>query len=206
MIRVILVEDQSLFRKGLISIMEKFDDVQVIAEYADGKEFFLDSKKLSTDMCDLIFLDLSLPWKSGLEILEELKACGRTLPPVCILSMFPPAFYLEKTKELGVRGYLTKDCNPTTLHKAIRTITDGNSYFPENEIQAEQPFVFSNLSGRETEVFKLLTKGLTIKEIAYELQISVKSVSTYKSRLMEKLGVESLSDLYKMAAMCHEAS
>ncbi|WP_321301919.1 response regulator transcription factor [uncultured Sphaerochaeta sp.] len=206
MTNVVLVEDQSLFRTGLVAIIERFDEVRVVAEYTNGQDFLDSREYLTSGACDLVFLDLSLPGKSGMEILHELEPELGAFPPICILSMFPPAFYVEKVKALGVQGYLSKDCSMEALHQAIVRISQGYSHFPEGEGTLTEPMALNHLSIRESEVFKLLTRGLTLKEIAFELHVSVKSISTYKSRLMIKLGAESLSDLYKIAVMYHESS
>ncbi len=203
MVNVIVVEDHLLFRKGLISILESKGTVKVIAEYVNGQEFLsaVDSGKVSES--DLVFLDISMPWKSGLEVLAEVKDRELSIPPVCVLSMYPDQFYMEQVKELGGKGYLTKDSDLSILESAVEELTEGRTFFLAKEKKQDESFL-ENLSAREISVFKLLTQGMTIKEIAYELDISVKSVSTYKSRLMEKLGVESLSDLYKMSLFFEE--
>lgn len=202
MISIALVDDQSLFRAGLASIITRESEMEVAAEFSDGEAFLTSLDSPEQDPYDIILLDISLPGKSGLEILAELSSFGKELPPICILSMFPSSFYIEQVKKLGAQGYLSKNCSEHVLCHAITVIAQGGMYFPEETIEAVNPSLFSTLSEREMEVFKLLTKGLTIKEIAYELQISVKSISTYKSRLMEKLGADSLSDLYKIVVVC----
>ncbi len=203
MIRVVVVEDHLLFRKGLISILEAQQRIEVVAEYANGKEFLEAAEGEEVQGSDLVFLDISMPWKSGLEVLQEVSEKGMKIPPVCVLSMYPDQFYLEQVKTLGARGYLTKDSDLSILESAVEEIVEGRTFFLAKEKKQDVSFL-DNLSKRESAVFKLLTQGMTIKEIAYELDISVKSVSTYKSRLMEKLGVESLTDLYKMSLFFEE--
>ncbi len=205
MIRVVVVEDHLLFRKGLISILEAQQRIEVVAEYANGKEFLEAAEGEEVQGSDLVFLDISMPWKSGLEVLQEVSEKGMKIPPVCVLSMYPDQFYLEQVKTLGAKGYLTKDSDLSILESAVEEIVEGRTFFLAKEKKQDVSFL-DNLSKRESAVFKLLTQGMTIKEIAYELDISVKSVSTYKSRLMEKLGVESLTDLYKMSLFFEEGS
>ncbi|MBN2858915.1 MAG: response regulator transcription factor [Sphaerochaetaceae bacterium] len=205
MVRVIVVEDHLLFRKGLVSILEAQQRMQVVAEYANGQEFLNAVQTGSVEASDLIFLDIAMPWKSGLEVLQEVRERSLNIPPVCVLSMYPDQFYLEQVKALGARGYLTKDSDLSILESAVREIVEGRTFFLTKEKSQDTSFL-ENLSAREIEVFKLLTKGMTIKEIAYELDISVKSVSTYKTRLMEKLSVDSLTDLYKMSLFFDERS
>lgn len=201
MTRIIVVEDHSLFRKGLISILEGRQGISIIAEYADGMEFLQQLQHMESTTCDLIFLDLAMPYTSGIEILVSIQQRIAKLPPICVLSMYPDIFYLEQVKNLGARGYLSKDCTPETLFQAITEITQGGSFFLQKNAKERNQNLLENLSKRELEVFNMLARGLTVKEIAYELKISIKSVSTYKSRLMGKLGVDGLSDLYKMTVM-----
>lgn len=201
MTRIIVVEDHSLFRKGLISILEGRPGISIIAEYSDGKEFLQQLQHMESTTCDLIFLDLAMPYTSGIEILISLQQRIAKVPPICVLSMYPDVFYLEQVKGLGARGYLSKDCTPEILFQAIAEITQGGSFFLQKNAKERNQNLLENLSKREFEVFTLLARGSTVKEIAYELKISIKSVSTYKSRLMAKLGVDGLSDLYKMTVM-----
>ncbi len=206
MTRIIIVEDHSLFRKGLKSILENQLGATVVAEYSDGMELLSHLSHMESTTCDLIFLDLAMPWKSGLEILVAIQEQIHRLPPICILSMYPDVFYLEKAKELGAKGYLSKDCTPDILFQAITELTHGETFFLQKTPKERNRNFMENLSKREQEVFALLVRGMSMKEIAYELKLSIKSVSTYKSRLMEKLGVDCLSDLYKMTVMYAECS
>ncbi len=199
--RITVVEDLLLFRKGLVSMLEKQGDIQVVAEFSDGRSFFEAVKTATLPLCDLIFLDLALPWMSGLELLSQLQQELDKLPPICILSMYPDCFYLQEAKVLGVKGYLHKNCEPETLISAIEQLTKGKTFFLAKEVPFQEQGLFTQLSERELAVFSLLTRGLTTKEIGYEMKISIKTVSTYKTRLMQKLGVESTNDLYKMTAM-----
>ena len=199
---IALVEDHLLFRKGLVSILEQNNENKVTAEFEDGNSFLVAAKTGLLQECDLIFLDIALPWKSGLEVLSELSEILECLPPICILSMYPDLFYLEEARSLGAKGYLNKNVDPDTLSLAVQELLAGNTFFLSKEKHHKgQSNLLESLSARELEVFKLLARGLTIKEIGFELRISIKSVSTYKTRLMQKLGVDSLSDLYTMTVM-----
>ena len=204
MIHVIVVEDHSLFRSGLISILEETKEIKVVASYHNGKDFIeaIDNNLLVT--ADIIFLDISMPWLSGLEVLQMIEKKGYIVPPICMLSMYPEQFYLSQVRELGARGYINKDSDVAQLKEAIETIIQGGSSFSDESQQRKKSNpggYLENLSAREVEVFKLLTSGMTVKEIAFELHISVKTISTYKSRLMEKLGADSLSELLKLALL-----
>ncbi|SMP40709.1 two component transcriptional regulator, LuxR family [Sphaerochaeta associata] len=201
MISIAVVEDHALFRKGLISMLERESDIRVVSEYCDGREFLQSLEYDNLAAIDLIFLDIALPWKNGLEVLQELQQKIPDHPPVCILSMYPEVFYLKESKALGARGYLNKNVEYDVLKQAIDAILQGNTFFAKKESGKQQIGELENLSERELEVFKLLAHGYTVKEIGFELKISIKSVSTYKSRLMQKLGVDSVLELYKLAVM-----
>jgi len=96
MVRVIVVEDHLLFRKGLISILEAQQRMRVVAEYANGQEFLNAVETGTVETSDLVFLDIAMPWKSGLEVLQEVRERSLKIPPVCVLSMYPDQFYLEQ--------------------------------------------------------------------------------------------------------------
>ncbi len=201
MINIAVIEDHALFRKGLISMLERESDIKVVAEYADGREFLQSLDYANLEAVDLIFLDIALPWINGLEVLQELKENHPHHPPVCVLSMYPEVFYLKEAKALGAKGYVSKNVEYEILRQAIDEILRGKTFFIKKESNVQQVGELENLSEREMEVFKLLARGYTVKEIGFELQISIKSVSTYKSRLMQKLGVDSVLELYKLAVI-----
>ncbi len=204
MISIIIVEDHLLVRSGLISVFEQQTDMVVVAEFPDGKEFLQAFDDLPK--ADIILMDVAMPWVSGLEVLEKLIGQPR-VPPIVLLSMYPHRTYAAKAKKLGARGYITKDCSHEELLEAIRTVVRGESYGLKewNDDRLEWSLeekasesVIEGLSQREQEVFRALCMGMTVKETAYQLGISVKSVSTYKTRLMEKLKLDSLSDLIRI--------
>lgn len=208
MIRVIVIEDHELFRTGLITLLEASGEITIVAEYSNGKEFLDSLDNYTLVESDIIFLDISMPWLSGLEVLQIIEDKGYNTPPICMLSMYPEQFYIEKVKNLGARGYINKDSGIEKLIETIRLIVRGGSSFSNQQDiknKGDKPGGFlENLSSREIEVFKYLTQGMTVKEIAYELDVSIKTISTYKTRLMEKLSVDSLSDLLKIALMYEE--
>ena len=204
MISVIVVEDHLLVRSGLASLFEKQGDLRIVAEYADGREFIQALKNLPE--ADVVLMDIAMPWLSGLEVLGQLK--DRTdVPPVVLLTMFPHRTYAEQALELGAKGYVTKDSSHEDLLEAITTVAAGGTFgfsgcgnvSIASSIEFDgAPSLIEGLSAREHEVFRALCAGMTVKETAFALEISVKSVSTYKTRLMEKLGVDSLSELIRI--------
>lgn len=204
MISVIVVEDHLLVRSGLASLFEKNGDFRIVAEYADGREFI--QALTSLPQADVILMDIAMPWLSGLEVLEQLKAQAN-FPPVVLVTMFPHRTYAEQALHLGARGYVTKDSSQEELLAAIATVAAGGTYgfngYGNDSLSSSMdmdgaPSLIEGLSSREHEVFRALCAGMTVKETAYALDISVKSVSTYKTRLMEKLGVDSLSELIRI--------
>jgi DNA-binding NarL/FixJ family response regulator len=204
MISVIVVEDHLLMRSGLASLFEKQGDCKIVAEYADGREFIQALKSLPK--ADVVLMDIAMPWLSGLEVLAQIK--DRTdLPPVVLLTMFPRRTYAEQALQLGAKGYVTKDSSHEELLEAITAVVAGGTYgltgYGDAALASSMemdgaPSLIEGLSSREHEVFRALCAGMTVKETAFALEISVKSVSTYKTRLMEKLGVDSLSELIRI--------
>jgi DNA-binding NarL/FixJ family response regulator len=204
MISVIVVEDHLLVRSGLASLFEKIGDFRIVAEYADGREFIQALKDLP--QADVILMDIAMPWLSGLEVLEQTKV-RPNFPPVVLLTMFPHRTYAEQACRLGAKGYVTKDSSHEELLEAITAVAAGGTYgfsgYGDDYVASSMemdgaPSLIEGLSAREHEVFRALCAGMTVKETAYALDISVKSVSTYKTRLMEKLGVDSLSELIRI--------
>ena len=204
MIAIIIVEDHLLVRSGLFSVFDQQNDMVVAAEFPDGREFLQAFDDLPK--ADVILMDIAMPWVSGLEVLEKLSGQSG-VPPVILLSMYPHRTYAAKAKKLGAKGYITKDCSHEELLAAIHSVVRGGSYglkdWDEDHTEwshtkEASESVIEGLSQREQEVFRALCMGLTVKEIAYQMGISVKSVSTYKTRLMEKMKLDSLSDLIRI--------
>jgi DNA-binding NarL/FixJ family response regulator len=201
-IKIAMIDDQIIVRTGLKTLLQEQDDFEVMVECSSSDEAMNRYEALL--VCDIVILDISMPQMSGLDLLKELGK--RAFPiPVLVLSVYPDRVYGKKVKELGAQGYLTKDCSVQELvDEVVRIVERGTK---DEKISGEDTSLGSQdvysgflemLSDREREVFRLLSYGSTIKEIAYELGISIKSVTTYKSRLMEKLEVESLHDILRI--------
>jgi len=199
MIRIAIVDDHAIVRAGLRQYFAEQVDFVVVAEAANGREA-LDIVRQGN--VDVMVLDISMPDQSGVDTLAAIKARAPELP-VLILSGFPEAHYATTLLRQGASGYLNKDCDPEELVKAIRTVYRGRKYITAGV--AEQladglggggdKLPHETLSERELQVFLRLAKGETIGHMATSMSLSVKTVSTYRTRVMEKLHLASNSDL-----------
>ena len=199
MIRVGIVDDHAIVRTGLRQYLSEHVDLRVTGEAANGREALELARGGETDV---LLMDLSMPDQGGVDALAAIKARFPDLH-VLILSGFPEAHYATTLLRQGASGYLNKECDPEEIVKAIRTVFRGRKYItpavgelladgldnPQSQLPHEQ------LSEREFQVFLRLAKGETISHMADSMALSVKTVSTYRSRVMEKLKLASNSDL-----------
>jgi two-component system invasion response regulator UvrY len=199
MIRVAIIDDHAIVRAGLRQFLSEQDDIEVVAEASTGREAIDIARK---ELADVLIMDLSMPDQSGGEALSHMKARDSHLP-VLILSGFPESHYATALLRQGAAGYLNKDCEPQEIVKAIRTVHRGRKYITSGvaELLADglgadaAQAQHDQLSERELQVFLRLAKGETIGHIAEGMSLSVKTVSTYRSRVMEKMHLSSNSDL-----------
>lgn len=199
--RILLADDHSLIRVGLIQILKDEYPAAEIKEVTDGESLI---KEVMQQDWDLVISDLDMPGRSGLEALEQIKLIKPDLP-VIILSIFTEDLYAVRVLKAGASGYLNKNSAPYELIEAIQRISLGKKYITP-EI-AEKLLTFSEkgkkphetLSNRELEVFKLLANGRTISQIADSLSIALTTVSTHRSRIMEKLKLSTNSELTRYA-------
>jgi DNA-binding NarL/FixJ family response regulator len=199
MIKILIADDHPVVRKGLKEIIQATSDMTVSGEASDGQEVL--EKVMKIDF-DVVVLDIAMPGRSGLDILKELKS-GKPELPVLILSIHPEEQYAVRVLRAGASGYLTKDSAPDELITAIRKVSRGKKYISASlaeklaydlEISAVKPF-HETLSDREYEVMCLIASGKTVKEIAEELFLSGKTISTYRSRILEKMKMRSSAEL-----------
>jgi len=203
MIKVIVAEDHAMFRDGLKRIFGETTDITIVAEAASGK----DTLKLirETDF-DLILLDINLPDINGLTILKRLST-ENLAHKVLILSMYPEDEYAIRAIRLGASGYLTKDSPADQLISVIRRLATGGNYVnPElaekllfNPQAAIQEPLHTKLSDRELLVFKAIASGESLTAIANKLSLSVKTVSTYRTRVLEKMKIKNNAQLVRYA-------
>jgi DNA-binding NarL/FixJ family response regulator len=199
MIRILVADDHSVVREGIKQILAGQEDMVVEDEAANGQEVL---GKVAKKEFDLILLDISMPGRSGLEILEELKAVHPRLP-VLILSMHPEEQYAVRMLRAGAAGYLTKASAPQELILAIQKVSRGGKYVTvslaeklafELDAGAEKP-LHERLSNREYQVMLMLASGHSVTEVAEELCLSAKTISTYRSRILEKMDMKKNAEL-----------
>ena len=200
MIRIAIVDDHAMVRAGLRQFFADQPDLQVVAEATNGRQA-LDIVRHGE--VDVIVMDISMPEHSGVDALTAIKARAPDLP-VLILSGFPEEHYATTLLRQGAAGYLNKDCDPEEIIKAIRTVARGRKYITAGVAEqlaeglggasSSRP-LHEQLSDRELQVFLRLARGETIGHMAVSMSLSVKTVSTYRTRVMEKMHLESNSDL-----------
>ena len=207
MIRILVADDHAIVREGLKQILADVKDMTVRDEAAGGLEALA---KIRGGEFDVILLDISMPGRSGLEILKEIKAEHPKLP-VLILSMHAEEQYAIRALRAGASGYLTKASAPDELIGAIRKVSCGRKYVSaslaeklafELEIDTKRP-PHETLSDREYQVMLMIASGKTVKEIADELCLSVKTISTYRTRVMEKMNMKKNAELTLYAIQNH---
>ena len=199
MIRIAIVDDHAIVRAGLRQFLSEQVDLRVTGEASSGREA-LDLARAGE--VDVMLMDLSLPDQSGVETLAAIKARKPELP-VLILSGFPETHYATTLLRQGASGYLNKECDPEEIATAIRTVFRGRKYITPAvaELLAEglgapaDPAPHESLSERELQVFLRLARGETVGHIADGMSLSVKTVSTYRSRVLEKLALNTNSEL-----------
>ncbi len=203
MLRVIITDDHPVVLKGLKEIIsEGFTDAAVDVT-SKGYELL---NKISNNDYDIVLLDISLPDINGLEVLKEIKKKKRRLP-VLVLSMYPEENYAARALKSGAQGYLTKASASDELLKAVRQILSGKKYispaFAEKmvldfESDTGKP-PHESLSNRELQVLSMIGKGKAVKEIAGDLHLSANTIRTFRSRILEKIGVKGTSELIHYA-------
>jgi DNA-binding NarL/FixJ family response regulator len=205
MIKVIITDDHPIVRKGLRQILEDDRDERfsLISEAGDGTELL---QKLEKEDFDIVLLDISLPGRSGLEILSEIR---KKKPKVhlLVLSIYPEEQYAMRALKLGASGYLTKNSAPDELISAIIKAYNGGRYISAslaekitfNILEEKEGPLHEKLSARELEVIALLSSGKTLSQIAEKLSLSPKTISTYRERILVKLNLKTTSDIIRYA-------
>lgn len=207
MIKLLIADDHAIFREGLKHILEEHPDIIVADEAGNGQEVL---DYVWKNEYDMILLDIGMPGMPALEVLKQVKNEKPRLP-VLVLSMYPEDQYAVRFIRAGASGYLTKESAPEELITAIRKITAGRKYITssvaekladEVEPDAEKP-AHHTLSDREFEVFRLIASGKTVKQIADDLFLSMKTISTYRSRILEKMKMKTNAELMHYALKHH---
>ena len=199
MIRIAIVDDHAMVRAGLRQFFADQADFQVVAEASNGHQA-LDIVRGGE--LDVVVMDISMPDQSGVDALAAIKARAPDLP-VLILSGYAETHYATTLLRKGASGYLNKDCDPEDIVRAIRTVVRGRKYISAAVAEQladglgdpEQKSLHEQLSERELQVFLRLARGEVVGAMAESMCLSIKTVSTYRTRVMEKMGLESNSDL-----------
>jgi DNA-binding NarL/FixJ family response regulator len=203
MIRVLVADDHPIVRRGVLQIIREASDMVSVGEASSTSEVLRAAQE--TD-CDVVVLDVAMPGGGGLEALARLRSLKPDLP-VLILSMYPEKQYAVRALEAGAAGYLTKESAPDELIGAIRKVACGGQYVTPSLAEklvavlrgGRETDRHAALSDREHEVLCLLGSGKAVTEIATELSLSVKTVSTYRARILEKLGLANTLEIVRYA-------
>jgi len=197
--KILICDDHKIVREGLRQILGHLSGITLIAEAGNGNEALDLIKK---DVYDILLLDISLPDKSGLEVLQVVKERWPKIN-VLMLSMLPQEQYAIRALKMGASGYLTKDTASEELLLAVKKVSEGGKYISASlaegmviNLEKENNHIKHNLlSGREFEILIKIANGKSLQEIGNELFISVKTVSTYRSRIMEKMELSRNTEL-----------
>ena len=203
MIRVCVIDDHAVVREGLKRIIAENPGMAVTAEAADGMEAM---RVIQSEPCDVVLLDITMPNRNGLDVLKQIRTDSPRLP-VLILSMHAEDQYAVRVLRAGAAGYLTKESAPAKLVQAIRKVVRGGKYvstslaeklvFDLNSDSTKAPHEI--LSDREYQVLCMIASGKTVTMIAVELGLSVKTISTYRVRILEKLNMKNNAELTRYA-------
>lgn len=202
-IKILIADDHDIVRRGIKTIIADTSDIRVVGEAESGDEVL---KKIRELDVDVVIMDYDMPDRNGLDTLIELKAMNPQLP-VIILSMFPEDHYGVRFLKSGASGYLGKSNVTHQLVEAVRRVAQGHKYISPNladklvlelNKNSEGP-LHENLTDREFQVFHFIATGKRLKAISEELHLSINTVSTYRSRILEKMGMKNNSDLIHYA-------
>lgn len=202
--RVVIADDHLLVRAGIASLLEDIPDVEVVAEASDGEEAL---RLVSELKPDILFLDLAMPRMSGLEALARINKSHPNVH-IIILSMHDGAEHVHRALRQGAVGYMLKDVLPDELEHAIRAIRKGNTWLSSSISKtvidgylgrAENSELLSPLSERQNQVLKMIAEGRSTKQIGGDLNLSVKTIETYRAQIMDKLDIHDIAGLVRYA-------
>ncbi|OGS98418.1 MAG: DNA-binding response regulator [Gallionellales bacterium RIFCSPLOWO2_12_FULL_59_22] len=207
MIRIMIVDDHAIVRQGLKKILEESGKMKVVAEHANGADAL---RWICANDCDVVLLDIAMPGRSGIDVLKQLREEKPKLP-VLILSIYPEDQYAVRLIKAGAAGYLTKESAPEVVTGAVRRVASGNKYISPAAAEMlavefgapDDKLPHETLSDREFQIFRLLASARTVSEIADILALSVKTVSTYRTRILGKMRLRNNAELMRYAAEKH---
>ena len=203
MTRIVLADDHAILREGLKQILLTQGDIQIVAQAADGHEVLKRVRELDFDV---LVLDMSMPGKSGVELIKQVKSEKPKLR-ILVLTMHEEHQYAVRAIRAGASGYLTKEGASAQLVSAIRKVAGGGAYISAevaeqlalNAMPGARGALHETLSDREFQVFRLIAEGKSVSDIAERLNLSVKTVSTHKANLMQKMGLATTGELIRYA-------
>jgi len=198
MIRLAIAEDHTIVRWALREALGKADDIEVVGESGTASETI---EMVKRDRPEVLLLDITLPDRSGFDVLAELRQI-ETAPLVIVLTWHTEPSYAARAIAAGAHGYLTKSVEPDALLSAIRSVSRGEQVIPpgiEQLLASGDGHPASALTAREQQVMEMLARGLTNREIAEHLEISIKTVDTHRGHVLKKLGLRNNSELTRFA-------
>ena len=207
MIRLVLADDHAILREGLMQLLRGQEDFEIVAEARDGHEVV---KRVREIEFDVLVLDMSMPGRSGVELIRQVKAEKPRLR-ILVLTMHEEHQYAVRAIRAGASGYLTKEGAYAQLVSAIRKVAGGGAYISAevaeqlalNAMPGAQAAPHETLSDREFQVFRLIAEGKSMSEIAERLKLSVKTVSTHKANLLQKMGIATTGEIIRYAIAHH---
>lgn len=207
-IKILIADDHPLFRRGLKNAFAESPDIEVVGEVDNGNEVLGAVRELGANL-NLVLLDIALPGKGGLEVLKQMRTEYPKVP-VLILSVYPENQFAVRFIKAGASGYLTKESPVETLVAAVQKVARGGK-FASQEITEKLAFDFADsdkpvhetLSDREYQVFTMISVGQSLTEIAHELSLSVKTISTHRTRILDKMKMKNNAELIHYAIHLH---
>ncbi len=203
MIRIVMADDHAIVREGLKRIVSSIEGMEVVGEAGNGTEVMQRVRELAFDV---LVLDLSMPGRSGMELIKLVRAEKPQLR-ILVLSMHQELQYAVRAIKNGASGYLTKESAPAQLEQAIRKVASGGAFISAEVAEqlalgampGSEAVPHESLSNREFEVLQLLVAGVSLTDIGTKLNLSVKTVSTHKTNLMQKMGLQNQNELIRYA-------
>jgi len=207
MIKLLLVDDHALIRKGIKQLLEDIPDIRVIGEASSGMQAI---NMVREQYYDLVLLDMALPDKHGMDVIKQIKSRQPDIK-IIVLSMYPEDQYGMRAMKAGAMGYINKQSAPEKLVSAIRHVIGGKKYISEilaeqllnNLIGESQDLMHQSLSNREYQTLCLMSSGNSLTEIAEIMSLSPKTVSVYRARMLEKMGFKNNAEAVHYAIAHH---
>jgi len=206
MIRILIADDHPILRQGIVKILSGAPEFIVVGEAQDAREVIEFIRK---DTCNIIILDITMPDRNGLDVLEQIKR-ERPDIDVLILSVHKENIYARQAFKSGASGYMTKESAPDELINAIRIISTGRKYISpafaekllfDTEQKSDDRPLHERLSNRELQIMLMIARGETPKSIAEKLFISVKTVNTYRDRILDRMSMKTNADITRYAVL-----